>query len=164
VLGAEGRKSPAWLEIKNRVTEQAETAALLELGITPDVLASPARQEALVSILPEQDEETCFASLGIAPHLALRQRQRGAYIWPSEIGYALVFARHCSQQSDRYGAEAQENGRTCPQAVRYLNPLFVSRDGRGTVLQKLSGWESNAAPVPVADLRSASPRTPSILH
>ena len=57
VLGAEGRKSPAWLEIKNRVTEQAETAALLELGITPDVLASPARQEALVSILPEQDEE-----------------------------------------------------------------------------------------------------------
>jgi hypothetical protein len=57
VLGAEGRKSPAWLEIKNRVTEQAETAALLELGITPDVLASPARQDALVSILPEQDEE-----------------------------------------------------------------------------------------------------------
>jgi hypothetical protein len=58
VLGAEGRKSPAWLEIKNRVTEKAETAALLELGITPDVLASPARQDALVSILPEQDEES----------------------------------------------------------------------------------------------------------
>jgi hypothetical protein len=56
-LGAEGRKSPAWLEIKKRATEQAETAALLELGITPDVLASPARQDALVSILPEQDEE-----------------------------------------------------------------------------------------------------------
>ena len=57
MLGAEGRKSPAWLEIKKRATEQAETAALLELGITPDVLASPARQDALVSILPEQDEE-----------------------------------------------------------------------------------------------------------
>lgn len=57
VLGDEGRKSPAWLEIKNRVTEQAENDALLELGITPDVMASPARQDALVSILAEQDEE-----------------------------------------------------------------------------------------------------------
>jgi hypothetical protein len=57
VLGDEGRKSPAWLEIKNRVTEQAENLALIELGITPDVLASPARQDALVSILAEQDEE-----------------------------------------------------------------------------------------------------------
>src|SRR6516225_2734297 len=57
ILGDEGRKSPAWLEIKNRVTEQAENAALLELGITPNVLASPARQDALVSILAEQDEE-----------------------------------------------------------------------------------------------------------
>jgi len=57
VLGDEGRKSPAWLEIKTRVTEQAENAALLELGITPDVLASPARQDALVSTLAEQDEE-----------------------------------------------------------------------------------------------------------
>jgi hypothetical protein len=56
-LGDQGRKSPAWLEIKNRVTEQAENAALLELGITPDVLASPARQDVLVSILAEQDEE-----------------------------------------------------------------------------------------------------------
>jgi hypothetical protein len=57
VLGGEGRKSPAWLEIKARVTEQAENAALLELGITPDVLVSPARQDALVSILAEEDEE-----------------------------------------------------------------------------------------------------------
>jgi Helicase conserved C-terminal domain len=55
-LGNEGRKSPAWLEIKNRATEQAENAALLELGVTPDVLNSPARQDTLVSILDEQDE------------------------------------------------------------------------------------------------------------
>src|SRR5262249_32948780 len=57
VLDDEGRNSTAWLEIKTRVTEQAENAALLELGITPDVFASPARQDALVSTLAEQDEE-----------------------------------------------------------------------------------------------------------
>ena len=57
ILGDGGRKSEAWLEIKNRVTEHAEKAALLELGITPDILTSPARQDALVSILAEQDEE-----------------------------------------------------------------------------------------------------------
>jgi hypothetical protein len=57
VLGDKGRKSPAWLEIKNRATEQAENAALLELGIRPDVLVSPARQDALVSVLAEQDYE-----------------------------------------------------------------------------------------------------------
>lgn len=56
-LGPEGRKSAAWLEIKNRATEKAEADALLELGITPTVLASPAKQDTLVSILPEQDEE-----------------------------------------------------------------------------------------------------------
>jgi hypothetical protein len=58
VLGGEGRKSPDWLEIKARATEQAENAALRELGITPDVLVSPARQDALVSILAEEDEES----------------------------------------------------------------------------------------------------------
>src|SRR5205085_1729677 len=56
ILGDEGRKSPAWLEIKNRVTEEAESAALLELGITPTILQSPTRQDALVSILSEEDE------------------------------------------------------------------------------------------------------------
>lgn len=56
-LGTQGRKSPAWLEIKNRATEQAENAALRELGVTPDILRSLARQDALVSILDEQDEE-----------------------------------------------------------------------------------------------------------
>jgi hypothetical protein len=56
-LGEQGRKSTAWLEIKNRAIEQAENAALRELGIAPDVLTSPARQEALISILDEQDEE-----------------------------------------------------------------------------------------------------------
>jgi len=55
-LGGEGRKSPAWLEIKARATEQAENAALQELGITPNVLVSAARQDALVSILAEEDE------------------------------------------------------------------------------------------------------------
>lgn len=56
ILGDEGRKSPAWLDIKNRVTEEAENAALLELGIAPAVLRSPAREDALVSILSEEDE------------------------------------------------------------------------------------------------------------
>lgn len=56
ILGDEGRKSPAWLAIKNRVTEEAESAALLELGIAPAVLNSPAREDVLVSILAEEDE------------------------------------------------------------------------------------------------------------
>jgi Lhr-like helicase len=57
VLGDEGRKSPQWLEIKNRATEEAETNALLELGITGVVLQSPTRQDVLVSMLAEGDEE-----------------------------------------------------------------------------------------------------------
>lgn len=57
VLGEEGRKSPKWLEIKNRVTEEAEGSALLELGIAGAILQSPTRQDVLVSILAEGDEE-----------------------------------------------------------------------------------------------------------
>ena len=53
VLGEEGRKSPKWLEIKNRVTEEAEASALLELGIAGAILQSPARQDVLVSMLAE---------------------------------------------------------------------------------------------------------------
>jgi hypothetical protein len=56
VLGDEGRKSPAWLEIKNRATEEAQNSALIELGITPASLDPAAKQDALVSILPEEDE------------------------------------------------------------------------------------------------------------
>ncbi|UPT87860.1 hypothetical protein HAP41_0000001475 [Bradyrhizobium barranii subsp. apii] len=56
VLGEEGRKSPKWLEIKNRVTEEAEGSALLELGIAGAILQSPTRQDVLVSILAEGDE------------------------------------------------------------------------------------------------------------
>ncbi len=55
-LGEEGRRNPAWVEIKNRATAEAENAALLELGIAPTVLNSSARQDALVSILVEEDE------------------------------------------------------------------------------------------------------------
>lgn len=57
ILGEDGRKSPKWLDIKNRVTEEAEASALLELGITGAILQSPARQDVLVSILAEGDEE-----------------------------------------------------------------------------------------------------------
>ena len=56
-LGNEGRKSPAWFQIKASATEQAEITALRELGIGPDVLTSSARQDVLVSILAERDEE-----------------------------------------------------------------------------------------------------------
>src|SRR5260221_6851653 len=56
ILGDDGRKSPAWLDIKNRVTEEAERAALLELGIVPAILESPEREDVLVSILAEGDE------------------------------------------------------------------------------------------------------------
>jgi hypothetical protein len=57
VLGEEGRKSPKWLEIKNQVTEEAEGSALLELGIAGAILQSPTRQDVLVSVLAEGDEE-----------------------------------------------------------------------------------------------------------
>ncbi|WP_258582133.1 hypothetical protein [Mesorhizobium sp. AR02] len=56
ILGADGRNSPVWLDIKNRVTKDAENAALLELGIAPAVLDSPGREDVLVSILSEEDE------------------------------------------------------------------------------------------------------------
>src|SRR5262249_33428745 len=50
-------EKPGGIEIENRATEQGENDVVLEPGIRPDVLASPARQDALVSILTEQDEE-----------------------------------------------------------------------------------------------------------
>ena len=56
ILGEEGRKSPAWLPIKNAATETAEYAALAELGISRSALDGLAKQEAVVSLLPEGDE------------------------------------------------------------------------------------------------------------
>jgi hypothetical protein len=90
VLGDQGRKSPAWLEIKNRVTEQAENAALLELGITPDVLASPARQDVLVSILAEQDEPDGASSAAAVD--ALELPYRGPAAGDSDTLRAFEFA------------------------------------------------------------------------
>jgi Helicase conserved C-terminal domain len=55
-LGDEGRRSPAWLEIKNRATEEAQNKALLELGISSSALGVLDKQESVVSILPEKDE------------------------------------------------------------------------------------------------------------
>jgi Helicase conserved C-terminal domain len=57
VLGNEGRKSPAWLDIKNGATEAAENAALVELGISPASLKNVEKKDSVVSILAERDEE-----------------------------------------------------------------------------------------------------------
>ena len=56
VLGDEGRKSPAWINIKNAATETAEYAALAELGVSRTTLDGLTSQEAVVSLLPEGDE------------------------------------------------------------------------------------------------------------
>jgi hypothetical protein len=56
-LGDEGKRSAAWQAIKERVTEQAQSAALVELGIPPGSLNPTLQREAIVSVLPEQDDE-----------------------------------------------------------------------------------------------------------
>jgi hypothetical protein len=53
----EGKKSAAWQAIKKRATEQAQNAALVELGIPPGSLNPTLQREAIVSVLPEQDDE-----------------------------------------------------------------------------------------------------------
>src|SRR6516162_6752243 len=56
ILGVEGRKSAAWLAIKNSASDAAENDALVEMGISLSSLSGIERREAVVSVLPEQDE------------------------------------------------------------------------------------------------------------
>ncbi len=57
LLGSEGKKSASWQAIKEEATARAQTAALRELGIAPSMLSNVPQREAVVSVLPEQDEE-----------------------------------------------------------------------------------------------------------
>ena len=56
LLGPEGRRNAAWPDIKKRASDEADNAALLELGISPASLEGTERRETFVSILHEEDE------------------------------------------------------------------------------------------------------------
>lgn len=66
-LGDEGKRSPAWLPIKEKVTEQAQQSALAELGITLGSLSGTVRREAVVSVLPEHDREPSNDDPSVSP-------------------------------------------------------------------------------------------------
>lgn len=57
LLGSEGKKSAAWQAIKEEATRRAQATALRELGVSPATLKEVPQREAVVSVLPEQDED-----------------------------------------------------------------------------------------------------------
>ena len=44
----------------------------------------------------------------IARHLVFRQRKHSSYIWPGEVGYGLVFARHWTDSGVSNSASANQ--------------------------------------------------------